>query len=494
MNAPVIQKASPQQQAVYDFVTSGSGNALVQAVAGAGKTTTLIGACSLMSGSIAFAAYNKKIAVEIEEKVKARGLDVRVGTFHSYGYSAWRKVHPKCKLDPKGKWADILENVPSQIEGFVQKLVGFAKQRALGVAASAEDAHEWYQIITHFNLMEELEDSFPVQEAVTFAQQALKASIAMAPELIDFDDMIYMPLVNGVRMWQYDWVLVDEAQDLNNARRMLARKMLKRSGRIIFVGDRHQAIYGFTGADNDGLEIVRKEFSCQELPLTVTYRCPKAVVAEAQRYVSHIQAAETAPEGKVVRTSEADFEASLKVLQAQDAVLCRKTKPLVSLAYTLIRNKIACHVEGREIGQGLIALTTKWKRCKTPDSFLAKLEEWSEKRAEKMIAKGQETAAEAVMDRYETMVVICEGKSSMDEVRAFISDLFKDTEDGKPATTVTLSTVHKSKGREWGRVYILGFAAYMPSPMAKLAWEREQEVNLIYVGLTRAMDTLTLVG
>ena len=55
---------------------------------------------------------------------------------------------------------------------------------------------------------------------------------------------------------------------------------------------------------------------------------------------------------------------------------------------------------------------------------------------------------------------------------------------------LVLSTVHRSKGREWTRVYALGRSKYMPSPYAKKPWQIEQESNLEYVLITRAMSEL----
>lgn len=94
---------------------------------------------------------------------------------------------------------------------------------------------------------------------------------------IDFDDMVYLPLVFKLRLFPQDWVLIDEAQDTNPTRRALAARMLKPGGRVIAVGDPRQAIYGFTGADNDALEQIAAQFSCKRMPLTVSYRCPQAV-------------------------------------------------------------------------------------------------------------------------------------------------------------------------------------------------------------------------
>jgi superfamily I DNA/RNA helicase len=491
-------KPSPQQQSVFDFVTSGTGNAFIVAVAGAGKTTTLIEACSRMAGkSVAFAAYNKKIADEIKVKVNARNLDVNVGTFHSYGFAAWRAVcsdqfRTRVQVDQYGKWDLLAEQLPEQFHEFVKKMVSMAKQRALGVFGSIRNTNEWYAIADHFNMWESLEEGVNVEEAIQHCIRTLEASNELGKKIIDFDDMIYLPVLRNANVYKHDWVLVDEAQDTNPARRALAAKMLKPGGRIIFVGDPAQAIYGFTGADADATNIIIKEFNCAELPLTVTYRCPQQVVKAAQQFVSHIQAHESAPEGSVERLSEDDFWASFSNLRQSDAILCRNTAPLVSLAYTLIRRDIPCHVEGRDIGAGLLVLVNKWKLTRV-DAFLERLERWEIAQRERMKAKNNEVAAESITDKAETLRVMCEGCATLEEVRTRIKRLFQDTENGH-TKTLTLSTVHKSKGREWGSVYVLDYSKRMPSRAARLAWEKEQEYNLIYVAFTRAQERLILVN
>ena len=87
---------------------------------------------------------------------------------------------------------------------------------------------------------------------------------------IDFDDMVYLPLVFKLRLFPQDWVLIDEAQDTNPTRRALAARMLKPGGRVIAVGDPRQAIYGFTGADNDALEQIAEKFNCARMPAALS--------------------------------------------------------------------------------------------------------------------------------------------------------------------------------------------------------------------------------
>lgn len=485
---------SPQQLAVFDWVERGKGSAFVEAVAGAGKTTTIIEACKRMRGSIAFAAYNKKIALEIEAKTIAQGIQgVSVGTFHKFGYAAWRKVAPRAKLDPRAKQDAILEQlqVPADLQDFVNRLVSLAKNAAIGLLAAAEDDSAWWEIVTHHDLEEALEDPRDAKLGVHFAKQALALSRDLSHELIDFDDMIFMPVVTSCRVWQNDWLLVDEAQDINPARRALARKMLRPRGRAVFVGDRHQAIYGFTGADADAVDQIGRDFSCKLIPLTTTYRCPKAVVAEARRYVDHIEAHQSAPDG-LVRDAHQDDLAEIG-LTVSDAILCRLTAPLVKQAFTLIKAGIGCHVEGRDIGAGLLKLAQRWQRVKTIDALRDRLEEYAAREVEKLTAKGQETKAEAVQDRVDTLLALMDGCRSLDELEAKITGLFSNSEDGHQ-NTLTLSTVHKSKGREWDRVFVLGVEKYMPSRWARQAWQKEQENNLIYVALTRAKRELVYVS
>lgn len=504
---------STQQARVIEWVENGSGSAFVEAVAGAGKTSTLIAALAKTDGSVAFAAYNRKIADEIKGKVAKLNLGnrVRVGTFHSFGLNAWRRVYPQVKSGPEAarEKADMTvaqfrkHSLPEKLDTFVLKLVSLAKQRALGLYGQVEDRSQWHAIIDHFDLTGEIEfdgddNNGLIDKGIDFAIRALKFHRELAPKIIDFDDMVYMPVVSGVRMWENDWVFTDEAQDTNAARRAMVRKMLRKNGRAVFVGDRHQAIYGFTGADNDAIDLIIREFNCATLPLTITFRCPKAVVREAQQTVQHIQADDTAPEGKVSQADYAEFLApvNLKTLQASDAILCRKTKPLVELAYNLIKNGVACHVEGRDIGAGLLKLVNRFAKLTDLDKLRDQLNAYCEQQTAKLIAKGKETQAEALIDRVETVKVIMDSQppaTTVAELRSRIASMFLDGENEvKP--TLTLSTVHKSKGREWLRVFILGRYEFMPSPWARQEWQQEQERNLIYVAVTRSQGELTMIS
>jgi len=69
---------SPYQQGIYDFITKGTGNAVVSAVAGSGKTTTLINALNLIPSelNVLFLAFNKSIAKELAERVPKNSSNI----------------------------------------------------------------------------------------------------------------------------------------------------------------------------------------------------------------------------------------------------------------------------------------------------------------------------------------------------------------------------------------------------------------------------------
>jgi DNA helicase II / ATP-dependent DNA helicase PcrA len=498
---------SPQQEALIEFIKQGSGNAIVDAVAGSGKTTSLVEMCKHMQGTAAFTAFNKKIADEIGYKLVQGGVDpsrVRAGTFHSFGFGAWRKVAPRVQVDGD-KIQKIMfgEGVPKNLQPFVKILVSIAKQRAIGILCAVDDWQAWESIVEHHDLAEKLyqDGDFDRQseedlilQGIEWSQTVFKRSTDMDETVIDFDDMIFSPLYHRAPIWKYDYALIDEAQDTNPARRCLAAAMLKPGGRLIAVGDPRQAIYGFTGADADALQQIYDAFNCKNLPLTVSYRCAKAVVRHAQRWVSHIEYHEDSPEGSVETLFPEDMRQKFNPVPG-DAIICRVTRPLIELAFNFIRKKIPAHVEGRDIGQSLNSLVKKWKSPKNVGEFSIKLESYAGKEHQRLLDNDQQAKAAQLMDRVSSLLVIMSTLHDDDPVQAItdtINMIFKDT-DGRPVRSITLSTVHKAKGREWDTVWLYGRNIWMPHRFAKQLWEIEQENNLIYVAVTRAKTRLVEV-
>lgn len=521
MNTPF--KLSPQQAAVDAWVTDGTGSLELVARAGCGKTSTLMVVINTIVrnnlGDVAVMAYNKSIATEIKDRLENAGYDwkaAQAGTVHSFGYGAWRKVCPNVKLNAR-KVQEIIDaqkhtdngRIFEECAGPIAKMVAYGKQRAVGHLSSMDDVGVWYDIWDHFDVENDVTENWSAEEIIRAVQYVYRISLNQCREVIDFDDMILAPLYFKARFWPKRWILVDESQDTNPARRALALAMLApRVGRMIFVGDDRQAIYGFTGADSDSMAQLRAATKATTLPLTVTYRCPKAIVAEAQKLVPDIVAHESAPEGVVRSIDYADligvestFDPNTKqtitkgeVLTKDDVILCRNTAPLIQTAYSLLARGVACRVEGREIGEGLAKLAQRWK-VTTLVALLAKLEDYEARMTAKYMSKGQEDKVGALVDQVDCLRVLItrcqsQNKHALRDLLEAIDSMFGNTPEGERAQVLTLSTIHKSKGREWKRVFLLGRRTYMPSPYARKEWQQVQETNLEYVAVTRAQAEL----
>jgi superfamily I DNA/RNA helicase len=509
-NAEEWSYLSPQQATAIQWVLEGTGSLELMARAGCGKTFFLMEAIKAIVkanyGNMALMAYNSKIAGELKDKIAKAGYDWKIaqaGTCHSFGLSVWKQVAGKDIPIDANKLHNIIDNLiknGDEIIGdyaeVVAKLCSLGKQRAIGHLCSIDDDQEWYSIWEHFNLENDVSEDTDPSTIISLAKKLYRISLDQCKQVIDFDDMILAPLYFRARFWPKDWVMLDESQDTNPARRALALAMLKpKTGRMIFVGDIKQAIYGFTGADSDSMEQLKKATNAITLPLNETRRCPKNVVKEAQKYVPDITAYSENIGGEV-RTLDVNF-IQYEKLGKDDAILCRNTAPLITMAYTLISNGIACKVEGREIGTNLIKLATRWK-IKTLDALINKLDDFQARQTAKFMSKNQEEKVEGLVDQIDCLRVVINKcllakKYTIADLIADVENMFGNTPEGEQPKVLTLSTVHRSKGREWLRVYILDMDKYMPSPYAKKQWQQEQEVNLIYVAITRAMRELIYV-
>jgi superfamily I DNA/RNA helicase len=484
---------SPEQTAINEFVENETANLIIYALAGTGKTTTsLNGIAPRLQGKTIYLAFGADPAKEAQDKITKLGYtNIKASTCHSAGFGVWRRAH-NCTVEYNklSKLSvDCFNGEFENLRPFAVEACEMAKQVGIGIVSSLDDNNAWQDMCDNFNLWDSLPDNVDYQEGIEGAKYLLRANNAFK-KVIDYSDMIYLPLVHNLRFWQYDNIIVDEAQDINATRREMISRMLKKGGRLIAVGDTNQAIFGFTGADHDSLDRIKEQFNCKTLPLSVTYRCPKKVVELAQRWVPDYTAHEDAPEGV---DDSCELAEVVKLAGQQDAILCRNTKPLVSLAYSLLRAGVACKVEGRKIGEGLVTLSTRWKSVKNVGELRSKVEQWAQNEVERAIAKEDNTKAQNIDDKAKTLEVFmsqCDDEDGIAILVAKIRSLF----DNKISGVLTLSTIHKAKGREWGRVFCLGMATYSPSKFAKKAWELQQEDNLQYVQVTRAKQHLTMVN
>ena len=462
------------------------GNAIIEAVAGSGKTTTLVQALERVRHPAIFLAFNKSIAEELKKRVPS---NVQARTFHSLCFrpvltAIGAKDINTSKLMQITKFGMPMADL-AMYGAFVRKIIGLARSDGLGALKPASEDNFLALVEQHDLTLEH--ESATIEKGVRWAQQMLETSNESRD--IDFDDLLYFAVLKGIALPKFQWVFVDEAQDTNAIQRAILKKILAPGGRLIAVGDPAQAIYGFRGADSDALELIAKEFApCVRLPLSVTYRCPKLVTEMAKKYVPAIQARLGAPDGQIDNYNE---KWELTDLGSHDLVVCRTTKPLLDLGYRLMRAKIPLRIMGRDIGEGLIALITKCDGGTGFEDFLGSLSRWEIRESEKALAKGNEAKAEAISDKAGALVMLAsalpETERTVEALIGIIQALFTDQN-----SRITLATIHKAKGLENDTVWWLNSSA-CPSRWAKQLWQKQQESNLMYVAITRAKNRLCLI-
>ena len=432
-------------------------------------------------------AFNTSIADELKRRVPP---GVVAATSNSFGNTAW-KAFAKSKVD--GSKSNIIFRELAKNDGLqwdemrvfepdVVRLVSLLKGHLLdGTENDIVDIAEQFNIELN-------------PQIIKYTDLCFQKGIA-DHSMIDFDDQIFMPIKLNLPIPQYDLVVGDEAQDFNFAKQELAIRMARKW--LVAIGDSNQAIYGFSGADAYSMINLGKKMASRakltELKLTITRRCPKKVVAVANKYVPDFRAHKDAPEGEVRTTKESEFLPGLINAKSSRMILCRTNAPLTSLAFKLIANKRRCFIQGKDIGAGLVRLVEKAKGL----SFQEKVQAACEKLNEKILAlKGDILKAEkieAMDDKINCIKILAVDCQSVEEFKNVTEMLFKNKGDENDHI---LSSVHKAKGLEHKHVCI-----FKPSRLPMIlsgkkkqnSKQIQQEYNLAYVAYTRSQDILEFV-
>lgn len=490
---------------------------------------------------ITYVAFNKSIVQEFSAKYQwlvaafqAHGIKLTFSTCHSLGYSAVRKAWDVKGNPNKFKTDDILESILGrdlrevvakspkmevQIQA-VRELVKHAKNSLVD-----SDHDELAGLAAHHLI--EMGDQ---EQVFKLVGQVLEESLRWS-HTVDFSDMIWVPNMLDLKVFRSNLLLGDEAQDWNSAQQGV---ILKAAGRGVISGDTFQAIYGWAGADVDSIPNMTKRMGLSgtkvhTLPLTMTRRCGKAIVREAQKIVPAFEAHESNPEGEILDISS---DKAREMVKDSDMILCRTNAPLVAWAFRLIRQGKKANIQGRDLGQGLISLVEKLakkgaKRSRgcSISKLTERIMEWADQEEAKIRKdkKPNEEALIRIQDHKACLLIFTEGAKSVKEVTKAIERAFQglvcpkcgkhydesESRCGGEKTRyraawgcggvilekpegILLSSIHRSKGLEADRVFLLR-PDLLPHPMAKQKWARRQETHLEYVAKTRAIQTLAIV-
>ena len=486
-----------EQGAIFDAYLSGTSHITEDAKAGTGKTTTNVEGVKRLAtarpGTSTLAiAFNVKTKTELEKRLAGSATAL---TLNGLGHRAWGRALAKNLTLEKNKVGDLTSQVVKDFDrndawGSVRELVSKAKTVGLvpskaprATGQMLEDTGEaWWNIADHFDI--DCDD-----EIIDMARIVLAQNITTGFQgVIDFDDQIYLPIMYGSGFEKYDLVLGDEYQDLNPMNHIMIEKSCKLTGRIFAVGDENQAIYGFRGADMDSIRKFTEKKNAQTLGLSVCWRCASSIIEHAQEIVPGIKAAPSAQVGRVHNLdtwNEALF-------QTGDAILCRNNAPIIGLAFRLIRHGRGVHVVGRDLGSNLKNLIKKLLRgdlSKPIEHLLRELASWEHREVLNARGKQDQDKERKITDKAESLRAVIEfgGCSTVSQINLRIDLLFS-----KESAPITLSTIHKSKGLEWKRVFALDSHLLGPDWLTQ-PWMIQADRNLDYVQRTRAMEELIYI-
>lgn len=495
-NAP--RNWSDQQQAIFDwfeFPNPDLPNIVARARAGCGKTSTIMEAIRRApEASKLVAAFSKTIELELKARV-GNNPTVTVKTLHALGLSCITKFRERINIDFSSTRADklALDACGTKAPDAIVRLVSKLHTKGRLMAPHATQVGQLTAIAITFECDPDEQWAAMGYDLAYVEQKALDAmeaaSNVQSGDSIDGSDMIFLPVRNGWLTKMFDLVVIDEAQDMTAAQLEIAQGVLKPGGRIAIVGDDRQAIFGFIGADCESLDRLKEELNATEFGLTTTYRCGRAIVDLARKLVPDFEAGPLNPEGELRSIPQEKLTAEAG---PGDFILSRINAPLVSIAMQLLRAGKRTRVAGRDIGKGLITLIRKMKGRSVPE-LLAKIESWRNRevsRYEKQLLKATngrraaiQSKIEGIIDQAEMLTSITDGARNVREVEERIEALF--TDDGLGAAgMITCSSVHRSKGLEADRVFIL---------RETLRYNSIEEQNISYVAITRAKKTLIWV-
>lgn len=389
----------------------------------------------------------------------------------------------------------------------------------------------------------------PVDAAKVAEVFSAYESLKRRQGVIDFEDMLraavwgiedHPDVAEQIRS-QYRHFVVDEYQDVNPLQQRLLDAWLGGRDDVTVVGDASQTIYSFTGATSSYLiDFPRQRREAVVVRLVRDYRSTPQVVGLANAVIKQARGSEAKLRLELIGQRPPGAEPELKIFPdetSEAAAVARRCRELIGAATpaseiavlfrtnaqsetyekALAEAEVPYVVRGAErfferaeVRQAMIALrsavrstpggtplveavvealsATGWSREQPPPGGAAR-EQWEALAA--LVALAEEFAR--------TPEITPIGHAGALEHNVTLADFCAELQhraEQQHAPTVegvTLASLHSAKGLEWDAVFLVGLAdGTLPTTYAKQPEQLEEERRLLYVGVTRARQTLWL--
>ncbi len=243
-------KPTQEQLDIYDIVVNSKDNILIEALAGTGKTYTLVEVCKLLPKNdidVTFLAFNKVIADTLKAKLPD---NVRCQTTYSAGLGALKRKYKDIVFDEfkadkiikekskNWKLGDEFKGNESKVEKYIRdirKMVDLCR-----LTLTLDPKYIPYLCDKYDIKHKESKDLKRIMSVLEILMND-KSSY-------DFVDMVFISATDP-KVWFFpqDYVLLDEAQDISKCQQRIIEKIIKKdrktgtiTGRLILCGDKHQ--------------------------------------------------------------------------------------------------------------------------------------------------------------------------------------------------------------------------------------------------------------
>ncbi len=461
---------TPEQEVAVDLFLTGE-SMKISAFAGAGKTSTLkLLAATAPDERGLYLAFNKSIATEASATFNSR-TDCR--TTHSAALQDLRSRY----AFTKDKWFNSLN---------ARQLTSAWKiERYRAGSTALEPDMIAFLVLSTVRKFCQSGDETLVADHVQLVGRALGLSPAAKSALVEhvwslstrlWTEMISeksdIPLGHDgyLKLWSlskpilaYDFVLLDEAQDTNPA--VLSVMRLQKC-QTIYVGDKHQQIYEWRGAEN-AMETIA---TSHEAHLTMSFRFGPQLAKEAGRILTALGETHQLQGNPRIKTTVESAGRTQTVLTRTNAMLFREV--IAALADNLKPHVVGGTKEMKALLEDVDKLQAG-KPGSHPDFF--GFYNWRE--VEEFVQGPEGEHLLAFVNLVNQI-----GRGAL--WRAVLSAV----EDEADADLI-ISTAHKAKGREWDSVRIADDFAFSQSETGRIPYS---EARLFYVAITRAQKKLVV--
>ncbi|HEY8092408.1 MAG TPA: ATP-dependent DNA helicase UvrD2 [Acidimicrobiales bacterium] len=526
---PLLDDLDPEQRAA---VLSDGGPLCIVAPAGSGKTRVLtrrvarrIGDGSADASHVLVITFTRRAAGDLTRRLRGVGGRevVTAGTFHGIAYRLLRQRWEDLRQRPPELAPNRLRVVEEVLtagnraprRGVAQEVaaeIDWARARRIGPPAYATAAAAAGR--RTMTSVAEVADHYGAYEALKRQKR-----------LVDFDDLLSLGLAEMARdpayaaavRWRFRHLFVDEFQDVNPLQHALLEAWRDGRDDLCVVGDPHQAIYAWNGADGRWLEdFTQHHPGATVITLRSSHRSSPQIVGLGHAVLTGgLEGAPTAtrPDGsppRAIHFEHAGAEAAGVAVLARQArrpggrwgaiaVLARTNAQLEPVATALTRAGIPNHRRGAAEDRAVGLVLGELRAVTGPGSLRAWLDETLADAAPPDSTPPDSTPPDPPLRPPPELVRAIEDLLAQDPVadgpalRTWLSTGGGGDGLGRDEDAVALLTFHAAKGLEWPTVVVIGAVPGLaPHGSARSSAALAEERRLFHVAVTRAERELVL--